>query len=37
MTRKIARFARFIGDYRFYREKGYDYKTSWDLASMTIP
>ena len=37
MSRKFARLARFIGDYRFYLGKGYDYKTAWNLASMTIP
>lgn len=37
MSRTFVRFIRFIGDYRFYRGKGYDYKTAWNLASMTIP
>jgi len=37
MSHAFVRFARFIGDYRFYRGKGYNFKTSWDLASMTIP
>ncbi len=37
MSRTFVRFARFIGDYRFYLGKGYDFKTAWDLASTTIP
>lgn len=37
MSRKLARFARFIGDYRFYRDKGYNYKEAWNLAGMTMP
>ena len=32
-----ARLARFIGDYRHYREKGFRLKAAWYLASMTLP
>jgi len=37
MSHRIARVARFIVDYRFYREKGYKFKAAWNLASMTLP
>jgi hypothetical protein len=37
MSHKIARFARFIGDFRYYLDKGYAYKDAWHLASMTMP
>ncbi len=37
MTRKFARLTRLIRDYRFYRGKGYKFKTAWNMARMTIP
>ncbi len=37
MSDKFAKVARFISDYRFYREKGYTFKAAWNLASMTLP
>lgn len=37
MTRTITMLARFIGNYRFYRGKGYNVKASWNLAGMTLP
>jgi hypothetical protein len=37
MSHKLNRFVRFIGDYRFYLGKGYNYKVAWNLASMTMP
>lgn len=37
MSRKFAQFARFIDDFRFYRDKGYAFRTAWFLASMPMP
>ena len=37
MLRKLADFERFIANYRFYRDKGYNFKASWNLAGMTLP
>jgi len=37
MTRKIAQLERFIADFRFYRDKGYAFRTAWFLASMPMP
>lgn len=37
MPRKIAKFARLISDYRFYRGQGYNFRAAWSLARMTIP
>ena len=31
------RFARFIGDYRYYRGKGFNSKSARYLAGMTLP
>lgn len=37
VSRTYGRLARFIGDYRHYREKGFKSKAAWYLASMTLP
>jgi hypothetical protein len=37
MLRRIINFSRFIGNYRYYRRIGADFKTAWNLASMTLP
>ena len=37
MSRTYARLARFIGDYRHYRGKGFKSKAAWFFASMTLP
>ena len=37
MLRTFARFARFIRDYRYYRERGLNSKAAWNHASMTLP
>jgi hypothetical protein len=37
MLRRFINFSRFIGNYRYYRRIGADFKTAWNLASMTLP
>jgi len=37
MLRTFVKFSRIIEDYQYYRRQGYDLKTAWNLASMTIP
>ena len=37
VPRTYARFARFIGDYRHYRGRGFKSKAAWYLASMALP
>jgi hypothetical protein len=37
VSRTYGRLARFIGDYRHYRGKGFKSKAAWYLASMTLP
>jgi hypothetical protein len=37
MSHKLAQLTRFIGDFRFYREKGYAFMAAWHLASMPMP
>jgi hypothetical protein len=37
VSRTFARFTRFIKDYRYYRGKGFNSKSAWYLASMTLP
>jgi hypothetical protein len=37
MSHTFSKFARFIGDYHYYRRKGFNAKAAWDLASMTLP
>jgi hypothetical protein len=37
VSRTYAKLARFIGDYRHYRGKGFKSKAAWYLASMTLP
>ena len=37
MSNAIDKLARFIGNYQFYRGKGYNVKASWNLAGMTLP
>jgi len=37
MLRKLADIVRFIGNYRYYRRNGSNFRTAWHLASMTLP
>ena len=37
MLRTLARFARFIRDYHYYRRQGLNSKTARHLAGMTLP
>jgi hypothetical protein len=37
MLRTFVRLSHVIADYHYYRRQGYDLKTAWNLASMTIP
>jgi hypothetical protein len=37
MSRKLAEFVHFIKRFRRYRQRGFDYRTAWLLASMTLP
>lgn len=37
VSRTYARLARFIGDYRHYRGKGFKSKAAWYLAGITLP
>jgi hypothetical protein len=37
MSRKLANITRFIGNYRYYRRNGFNSRTAWHLASMTLP
>jgi hypothetical protein len=37
VSRPIIKLTRFIGNYRHYRGKGFNTKSSWYLASMTLP
>ena len=37
MPRRFANFVRFIGNYRYYRRNGFNFRTAWHLAEMTLP
>ncbi len=37
MFQTVAKFARFIENYNFYRKRGYQSKEAWQLANMTLP
>jgi hypothetical protein len=37
MSHKLSQLLRFIGDFQFYRGKGYAFKAAWYLASMPMP
>ncbi len=37
MSRTLANFARFIGNYRYYRRNGINPKAAWHLAGLTLP
>jgi hypothetical protein len=33
----FTKLARFIGNYQYYRKRGYQSKAAWYLAQMTLP
>lgn len=37
VSHAFAKLTRFIGNYRYYRGKGFNTKSAWYLASMTLP
>lgn len=37
MSRKFTEFARFIGNYSYYRKQGITHRDAWRLAGMTLP
>lgn len=37
MYRSYSNFIRFIGNYRYFRRNGRDFRTAWRLAGMTLP
>lgn len=37
MSRKFAKLAQFIGNYEYFRRKGFPPRKAWHLASMTLP
>lgn len=37
VSRTLDKLTRFIGNYHHYRGKGFNIKSSWNLAGMTLP
>lgn len=37
MLRQSASFLQFIWDFRYYRRNGYNFKSAWLFATLTIP
>lgn len=37
MLRTFNEFARFLGNYRYYRRRGIQSQYAWQLAKMTMP
>jgi hypothetical protein len=37
MPRSLVNFTRFIGNYRYYRRNGFNFRKAWHLAGMTLP
>jgi hypothetical protein len=37
MLRTFSNFVRFIGNFRYYRRNGHDFRAAWHLAGMTLP
>jgi hypothetical protein len=37
MLRALAKFIRFIDNYRYYRRQGFNFSEAWNLANLTLP
>lgn len=37
MLHTLAKFARFIENYRYYRKMNFQIQVAWHLANMTLP